>query len=147
MAVTVSKYNTYTLYTGGSVAGVAQINHANAASGAFRVVLVNDSYTFSSNHSAYSQITNEISAANYTSGGLVLTNVTYTVGTSGTATFDASDVTVTASGTDMSAAGAVVRVGEGGPLMFFVDFGQTEVASDGNTFNINWSADGITRIT
>ena len=144
--VTVNKYHSYNRNAAASAAGLGQINHSNAASGAFRVALVNASYTFSNNHSVWSQITNEISAANYTSGGLVLTNVTYTVASSGTATFDADDVVVTASGTDMSAAGAVVRVGEGGALMFFIDFEATETAGDGTTFNINWASDGITQI-
>ena len=143
--VTVAKYDSYNRNAGASAAGVIQINHSNETSGAFRAVLVNASYTFSNNHSAYSQITNEISAANYTSGGLVLTSVTYTIAASGTATFDAADTVVTASGTDLSAAGAVIRY-EGGPLMFFIDFEATEVAGNGTPFTIQWSADGITQI-
>ena len=144
--VTVTKYQSYNRNAAASAAGVIQINHNNPASGAFRLVMVNNSYTFDNAHSAYSQLTGvEISAANYTSGGLVLTGVTYTIGASGTATFDAADTIVTASGTDMSAAGAVVRY-EGGPLMFYIDYEAVETAGDGTTFTHNWSADGLTQI-
>ena len=144
--VAVTKYQSYNRNAAASTAGVIQINHNLAASGAFRLVLLSPSYTFDNAHSAYSQlVAAEISAANYTSGGLVLTNVTYTVAASGTATFDAADVVVTASGTDMSAAGAALRR-QGGPLMFFVDFEATETAGDGTTFTIAFASDGITQI-
>lgn len=144
--VSVTKYLSYNRNAGASSAGRVQINHENAASGAFRLVMLSPSYTFDNAHSAYSQlVAAEISAANYTSGGLVLQNVTYTVGASGTATFDASDVVVTASGTDMSAAGAALRY-EGGPLMFFIDFEATQTAGDGTTYTIAFAADGISQI-
>lgn len=144
--VTVTKYDSYNRNAAASVAGVVQIDHANAASGAFRLVMVSNSYTFDNQHSAYSQLAaTEISAANYTSGGLVLTGVTYTIAASGTATFDAADTVVTASGTDMSAAGAIVRYNDG-PLMFFIDYEGIETAGDGTTFTHNWSADGLTQI-
>ena len=148
MAVTVTKYETYNLYAGASTQGMPQINHANSAAGVFKVALVNASYTFNNDQSAFAQITNEISAANYTAGGLNLTNVTFTIAASGTATFDAADTVVTASGTDMSAAGAVVYYNSGNdPLMFFIDFGATETAADGTPFTLAWSADGVVQIS
>ena len=144
MAVTVNLFQAYRLHTMGSVQSV-QINHAAASAGDFKVVLLSPSYTFDSTHSTQSQLTNEISAANYTVGGINLGGVTLTVATSGTATFDANDVLVTASGTDMSARSAVLVWAAAGAsaLMCQVDFGQTETAGNGTTFNIVWNAAGI----
>ena len=152
MAVTTTKFQTYQLYAGASTAGRAQINHANSATGAFKVTFHASAMTKNNNFSAVSQLTSEISAANYVIGGVGLANITFTIAASGTATWDADDVIVTASGTPISAAFAVVHYASGrataadAPLMFWIDFGQTETAGTGTTFQIQWAADGIVQI-
>ena len=148
MAITTSFYHTYKLYAGASSAGIAQINHD---ADTFKLVLLASADTFNNDHSVQSQLTTEISAANYTAGGITLANVTYTLSSSGTAVFDADDVVVTASGTDMSARAAVVvksvASADRSPLLFLIDFDGVKQADDGSTFNIQWSADGIVLLT
>ncbi len=150
---TINYYQTAKLYVGGSTAGTKQINHANSAAGAWKLQLVNG-YTFNNDHSVESQITNEVSGlANYVVGGVDLTNITWTIDTSGTATFDAADVAVTASGTAIDADGAVIIYASGAsglsaaPLYAFIDFVGTSQAGDTTTFKITFNADGITKIT
>ena len=150
-SATTSIYETYTLYAGASTNGIAQINHA--ASGKFKVMLLGAAYTFTNEHSVESQLTaNETpGGGGYTIGGENIPNITYTLGASGTATFDGDNVIVSASGGDISARYMAVIVSAAAssdrrPLMFLIDPGQVEVAGDGTTFNINWSADGIVQI-
>ena len=152
MAVSTVKHQTYQLYAAASTAGQAQINHANSAAGAFRVSLHASAMTKNNNFSAFSQLDAEISAANYTLTGLNIPNITFTVAASGTATFDGDDVIVTASGVDMSAAYANVHYASAnvsadkGRIMFRIDFGQTETAGAGTTFQIQWPAAGIVQV-
>lgn len=145
MAVTASKYHTIGYYIGASVAGVVQIN---LDADTFKLQHCS-SFTFNNDHSAEAQITGELNPAtsgfgNYTTGGITLANVTWTVASSGTCTFDADDVIVTASGGDFSAAaGALYRDGATDPLMIHYDYGGTQTAGDTTVFKITWAADGI----
>lgn len=152
-SATTSPFETYTLYAAASTNGIPQINHA--ASGAFKVMLLSAGYTFVNEHSVESQLTaNELSAGasnGYTVGGETIANVTFTLGASGTATFDGDNVIVSASGGDISARfmaviASVAASSDRRPLMFLIDPGQVETAGDGTTFNINWSADGIVQV-
>lgn len=159
MAVTVTKYNRYQIYAAGSAAGVAQIDHGSDVSAAWRVTLHQSAMSNKSNDvSAWSQLDSEIDLANYSQmsaagdAGYHLANVTLTQETSGTAKFDADDMIVTANGVDISAAYAVVlyasargSADQGVPTLF-IDFGQTETAGDGTTFQIQWDAAGIVQI-
>lgn len=142
MAVTTNFYETYFLYALTSVAGVRQINHGKDT---FKILFMSGSYSFVNEHSTKAQVTaNQIDVPNYVADGITLENVTYTIAASGTGTFDADDVIVTASGGDMSAASAIIyREGTGDPLLLQIDFGQTETAGDGTTFQITFNADGI----
>ena len=150
---TITYYESAKLHVGASTAGVAQIDHANSAASAWKLMMVNG-YTFDNDHSVASQITNEVSGlANYVLGGVGLTNITWTIDTSGTATFDASDVSVTASGAAIDADGAVIIYASGAsgqsaaPLYAFIDFVGTSQAGDTTTFKITFNADGITKLT
>ncbi len=150
-SATTSIYETYTLYTGASTNSIPQINHA--ASGAFKVMFLTASYTFVNEQSVEAQLTanEEDGSGGYTVGGETIANVTFTLGSSGTATFDGDNVIVTASGGDLSARFMAVihsaaASSDRRPLMFLIDPAQVETAGDGTTFNINWSADGIVQI-
>ena len=151
-SATTSIYHTYTLYAGSSAAGVPQINHEGGG-GKFKVMFLTAAYTFDNEHSVEAQLTaNEADGTGgYTVGGEPIPNITYTLGSSGTSTFDGDNVVVTASGGDLSArymaviASANVSA-ERRPVMFFIDPGQVETAGDGTTFNVNWSADGIVQV-
>lgn len=147
MAVTTTIYQNYAKYAASSADGIAQINHADASAGTFKLLLL-VSASVVVTHSVMSQVTaDEIGIQNYASGGVNLANVTFTVATSGTATFDADDIIVTASGADLSAQAAVIFKAIGSsdrsPVMIHIDFGQTETAGDGTTFQIQWNAGGI----
>lgn len=150
-SATTSIYETYTLYAGASTNGIAQINHA--ASGSFKLWFMTASYTFDNEHSVEGQVTanQQTGDGGYTVGGEDIPNVTFTLGASGTATFDGDNVIVTASGGDLSARYMIVIASvdasnDRRPLMFLIDPGQVEVAGDGTTFNVNWSGDGIVQI-
>lgn len=150
-SATTSIYETYTLYAGASTNSIAQINHA--ASGKFKVMFLAATYTFLNEHSVESQVTadEEDGSGGYTVGGHDIENITFTLGASGTATFDGDNVIVTASGGDLSArfmvvVASVAASSDRRPLMFLIDPAQVETAGDGTTFNINWSADGIVQI-
>ncbi len=144
MAVTSNLYETIHLYIAASTQGVNQINLAT--SGSFKMMLTNG-YTFVNEHSAQAQITNEVTGANYVTGGINLSNVTFTIDASGTAIWDAADVDVTASATTIDADGAPIFFdGTQKPLMTFIDFGVTASAADTKVLTITWPADGIIQV-
>jgi hypothetical protein len=150
-SATTTPFETYMLYAAASTNGISQINHA--ASGKFKVMFLTASYTVVNEHSVEAQLTaNEATGSGgYTVGGHDIENVTFTLGASGTATFDGDNVIVTASGGDLSARymaviASVATSSDRRPLMFLIDPGQVETAGDGTTFNINWSADGIVQV-
>jgi hypothetical protein len=144
VSATSTLFNTTTFYTGASANGIEQVNYAEDT---FHLMLLASADSFDNNHSVQSQITTEITHQNYVAGGPALASVTFTVAASGTATFDAADVIVTASGTDLTAqAGVIYRNGTADPVLFFLDFQGTQTAGAGTNFNINWSADGIAQI-
>lgn len=151
-SATTSIYHTYTLYAGGSTNSIPQINHADTDT-KFKLMFLTASYTFDNEHSVESQLTAQeaTGTGGYTVGGEDIPNITYTLGASGTATFDGDNVIVTASGGDLSARyiaviASVAASSDRRPVMFLIDPGQVEVAGDGTTFNVNWSADGIVQI-
>lgn len=145
---TTKLYHTYSLYIGASTAGIEQINHD---SDTFKMMLIASADSFNNDHSVISQVTaQEITHQNYPAGGPTLASVTYTLAASGTATFDADNVIVTASGSDLSAQACVVykaiASSDRSPLLFLVDFNGTQTAGVGTTFNINWNASGIVQV-
>lgn len=145
---TANLYHTYSLYIGASIAAIGQIDHNDDT---FKVMFLTSADVFNNDHSVMSQVcAKEISHQNYPAGGPTLASVTYTLSASGTATFDADNVIVTASGSDLSAQACVVykegATAAASPLIVLIDFNGTQTAGVGTTFNINWNASGIVQV-
>lgn len=143
MAVTVNRYNKAIEYIGD--------NTIDLDTDSFAIMLMNSSHVFTATHTQRTDVSaNQIATANgYTQAtgggtGKLLTSVTWTE-SSGTLTWDAADVSWTASGGSIAADDAVVfdDTATNDELMFSFDFGGTQTATDGGTFNINWNASGI----
>lgn len=115
-----------------------------------KCALVTSSYTPNQDtHNYFDDVTNEVSGTGYTAGGATLANcaVTYDAGTNVTK-FDADDVTWT--GSTITARYAVIYKSTGtastSPLIAYIDFGEDE-SSSSSTFEIQFNADGIFKIT
>ena len=117
----------------------------------FKVTLHTSSYTPSTAHTVYADLTNELSTANgYTNTGQALGTVTWGhIG--GTATFNADDTIWTASGGSIVARYAVIRK-DGtanaivSPLICYIllDTAPADVtATTGNTLTLQWNGSGI----
>jgi hypothetical protein len=117
----------------------------------FKVTLHTSSYTPSTSHAVYADLTNELSTANgYTNGGAALGSVTWNR-SAGTVTFDAADTTWTASGGSIVARYAVIRK-DGtanaivSPLIAYILLDTTPAdvtATTGNPLTLAWNASGI----
>jgi hypothetical protein len=112
-----------------------------------KVMLVTSAYTPSSAHDFRNDITNEVTGAGYTTGGLALANKTVTVvGNSGV--FDADNLTWASS--TITARGAVIYKDTGNSatdnLIGYVDFVTDQSSSNGD-FTIQWNAGGILTLT
>ena len=85
---------------------------------------------------------NEVTGTNWASGGVALTGTTFT-GASGTATFDATDVSV-ASTTLTNARGYLLYADAlaGNNAIVLVNFG-ADYSTNNGTFAITWHANGI----
>lgn len=85
---------------------------------------------------------NEVTGTNWASGGVALTGTTFT-GSSGTATFDATDVSV-ASTTLTNARGYLLYCDAlgGNNAILLVNFG-ADYSTVAGTFAITWNASGI----
>lgn len=124
----------------------------NLASGGdtIKVALVTSSYTPDfDTHDFFNDITNEVSGTGYTAGGATLGSQTVTLNTTDNRfVFDAADTTWASS--SIVARGAVVYKSTGvsstSPLIAYIDF-STDRTSDGGTFQITWSANGIAYIS
>lgn len=143
MAVTVNRYNKLVEYAGD--------NTMDLDADTFAIMLMNSSHVFTATNTVRTDVSaNQIATANgYTQAtgagtGKLLTSVTW-VESSGTVTFDAADVSWTASGGSIAADDAVLFDDTAAldELMFSFDFGGTQTATDGGNFNINWNASGI----
>jgi hypothetical protein len=114
----------------------------------FKLMLVSSSYTFSAAHTQKSDITNELSTANgYTAGGATLSNLVFSQ-TSGTAKWDADDVSWTASGGSLVfRRGVIYNDTTAGDLLVCSILFDTTPADitvlSGNTFTVQWNASGI----
>jgi len=117
----------------------------------FKVTLHSSSYTFAATHNVYADLTNELITANgYTNGGAALASVTWGQ-SGGTATFDAADLTWTASGGSIVARRAVIRAvgtfnSQVDPLVasILLDTTPADVTTTtGNTLTLQWNASGI----
>lgn len=107
--------------------------------------LLNNSATFTATHTVWSDIsTNEIAnGSGYTTGGATLAGKVVNH-TSGTAKWDADDVTWTASGGPITAyKGALYSTTLSNRLIAFIDFDGVQTAGDGTQFIVRWNASGI----
>ena len=108
-----------------------------------KVALVTSSYTFSSAHDFFDDITNEVAGTGYTAGGETITTPTVTTGT-----FDAADTQWSSLTT--TAAGAVVYKDTGvsstSPLIAFIAFGEDK-SPVAQPFRIVWDALGIISVS
>ena len=109
-----------------------------------KVMLTKDYVPDRDAHSFRNDVTGEVVASGYTSGGVALASRTIAQDNTGDlGTFDAADLSIAA---NITADGAVIYKSVGtaatDPLIAFIDFGS---ASTGNPFNIAWSALGVLR--
>lgn len=136
MAVTVSVYDSFR----------EQLAEGfNMGSDTFKVILLNNSHTYTAGNTVYSDISaNELSTANgYTNTGVALGSVTSTY-SGGTYTFDAADTSWTASGGAITAYHAVIyNTTVSNKLVCSINFGGVQTAADGAVFKLVWNASGI----
>lgn len=141
MAVTIELYNhTARRFAEGS----------NSVSDTYKVKLYTGAF-FDPTHTTLAEIggTEAATGTGYTAGGQALANVTLVTGAiiPNDATFDADDLTWTASGGPITASYAVIYndTDVGDPPIALIDFGGSESAGDGTDFIIVWSVNGIFR--
>ena len=122
----------------------------NLATDAVKIMLVGSAYTPNiDTHTKRSDVTNEVSGAGYTAGGIALVNKTVTMNTtSDKGVFDADDLTI--SNATITARGAVLYKARGGAssadeLIAYLDFG-ADITSTAGNFNIAFDANGIITI-
>lgn len=138
MAVTINKYNKFAEYFGEGV--------INLETDTFKLALMDTSHTFTATNTQWSDVSaNELPTANgYTSPGQNLSTVSWDE-SGGTLTFDAADVTWSASGGSIAASDGVLYsdTATNDELCFSVDFDGLQTAGDGTDFIVAWHANGI----
>jgi hypothetical protein len=110
-----------------------------------KYALVNDSHTPNfDTHDFFADLTNEVTGTNWASGGVALTGTEVTL-SSGTLTFDATDVSVATTTLASVMAGVLyTNVGSGATdqLLLLQDF-VTAVSTTAGTFAVTHSGSGI----
>jgi len=145
--VTFNRYNKLVEYFGDGT-----IDLDNAVDN-FYIMLMNSTHVFTATHTLRTDVSaNQIATAfGYVQStgadtGKSLGTVTW-VESSGTVTWDSPDIQWTASGGSIAADDGVVFADESvsvvDALMYSLDFGGTQTATDGGNFNINHNASGI----
>ena len=124
------------------------LSGANAVGDAYRINLYTAlpaNLTATTKTAAESGATQLATANGYTQNSMALTGVAVTITTTDDATFDANDVTWTASGGSIAAAFAMVYndTDTDDPPVFRIDFDGTVTATAGVPFVIQWNASGI----
>jgi hypothetical protein len=115
-----------------------------------KVLLTTSTYAVNQDtHEFKSSVTNEVSGAGYTAGGVTLGSKTITVDTASNETrFNAGNISWTSA--TFTARYAVIyydtTVTGTSPLLGYVDFGADTAVSAG-TFSITWDATGVLKIT
>lgn len=128
----------------------SMVGEINLSADTIKVILVTSGYTPDiDNHTAYSNITNEVVGAGYTTSGITLSAVTVTTDLANDrAVLDAADVTWVSS-TITAAAAVIFKLGATpatSPLIGYVDFGGSKSSSNGD-FVIQWNTNGILTLT
>ena len=115
----------------------------------FKLALFTSTHTPALTDTTFSALTNQVATAfGYTAGGATLGTVTWAQ-TTGTATFDAADVTWTAAGGSITARYAVLynsTVAAAGDLVGYILLDNTPAdvtVTDTNTLTVQWNASGI----
>ena len=117
----------------------------NAAS-EYKVSLHTSTYSVSTAHEDFADLTNEVTGTNYTADGNALASVTV-VESGGTTTVDAADTTWSQSGAGFSNARTAVLYHDSGVdatsnLQAYIDFGGDKGNVTGD-LTIQWNASGI----
>jgi hypothetical protein len=137
MAVTISLYN----HTAKRFA-----DGANAVGDTYKLKLLTAA-TFDATHTTLAATggTEAATGTGYTAGGQALTSVVVTTVSTNGASFDADDVTWSASGGAIEAAYGILYndTDADDPPVAFIDFDGTETAADSTSFLIVWNASGI----
>jgi hypothetical protein len=111
-----------------------------------KVALLGVGASYNSAHDEWADISAQeiANGSGYTTGGLTLTNVTWT-NNAGTVTLDADDASWTITGSAVSAYSAAIvdTTASGSPLIAFLDLGGINTASPGALFKLPWNASGI----
>lgn len=152
-AVTIDHYDQLMFLVGVSTANKF-IDLDDTTADTFKIQLHTSTYTFDATDIQKSELTNELATANgYTQGTKALASVTW-LHAAGVATWDAADITWTASGGAIGPASQAIIYDETtsaasfvDALMMNIDFGTDETANDTATFNINFNASGIFTVT
>lgn len=142
MAVTMNRYDQFPEFFGDG--GI------DLDGDTFKLELYNSTHVFTAANTKRADISaNALATANgYTNPGQNLTSVLWT-NASGTITFDAADVTWTASGGDIGPAddGVVYSdtstVPDTDLLAYSVDFDGNQTAGNGTDFKVTWNGSGI----
>ena len=145
MAITIVEYN----HTTKKLLDLSMVDEAAN----FYLELLDGTTAFDATHTTKDEVddtgADEIDGSGWPTGGVNLANVAVTVVDTSTARLDADDVSVTASGGNITGAfGAVVYVNEGdadttySPL-WHVDFGEEKGAVSGDPFSIAINPAGL----
>ena len=146
-AVTFNRYNKLFEYAGDNTIDL------DDAVDQFYIMLMNATHVFTAANTLRTDVSaNQIATANgYTQStggdtGKSMGTVTW-VESGGVVTWDSPDIQWTASGGSIVADDAVTfadeSVGVADAIMYSLDFGGTQTATDGGTFNLNNNASGI----
>lgn len=113
-----------------------------------KVMLVDNTYTFSAAHANISSVTGgtsaEVSGNGWTAGGMTPANLAVTTVTTDDAMLDGDDLGPTATGGNIGPAyGLVVYDSDSGNVLKYHNFGGPKTADEGEPFNVRWDAAGI----
>lgn len=142
MAYTLSFYNKFRWYIGNGT--------INMATDQFKVALMNSNHSFVPTHTDWAEVSvNGLATGNgYTSGGKLLTSVTWTE-SGGVVVWDAADASWTATGGPLGPATHAVIYSDtstGDKLVCSIAFNESFTAGEGTDFKITWHAsNGIFR--
>jgi hypothetical protein len=117
--------------------GEVQINN-------LKVVLLNDTYTFSATETALTAINAaQVSGNGWTAGGIVIANAAVTAVTAN-AKLDGDDISIDASGGFIGPAEALVIIDATNSVpLFYFEFANIQTAAEGTQFKVTFDASGI----